>query len=100
MNVLISRLSSLGDTVCCLPVATAIKKTFPESHITWVVDPRFASIVERCPSVDQVVRYKFKFGQKVTFERSFDVAMDLQGLLKSCWPVLFAKSGKKVGYHW
>ncbi len=55
---LLSRLSALGDTVCSLPAAMALKQGFPECHITWAVDPRFAGIVECCEAVDEVVRVK------------------------------------------
>ncbi|HWD41269.1 MAG TPA: glycosyltransferase family 9 protein [Fimbriimonas sp.] len=100
MRFLISRLSALGDTVCSLPAAVALKGRFPDCHITWVVDPRFAGIVECCSAVDEIYRYKPKVGQWPKIDGPFDVAMDLQGLAKSSLPVLFAKAKQKVGYHW
>lgn len=102
MKILISRLSALGDTVCTLPVAVALKQTFPESHITWAVDPRFAGIVECCSSVDEIVRTKpgFKSSTWPSFSEPFDLALDMQGLLKSALVVSRAKATKKLGYHW
>lgn len=97
---LISRLSALGDTVCSLPAASALKKAFPDAHVTWVVDPRFAGIVECCSAVDEVIRFKPSFKTLPTFEGEFDAALDLQGLLKSAVCVGRAKSAKKVGFHW
>ena len=102
MRILISRLSALGDTVCTLPVAVALKKTFPEAHITWAVDPRFAGIVECCAAVDEILRVKpgFKPSSWPKFSEPFDLALDMQGLLKSAIVVGRAKSKKKLGYHW
>lgn len=97
---LISRLSALGDTVCSLPAASALKAAFPDAHITWVVDPRFAGIVECCTAVDEVVRVKPSLKTIPTFDRTFDAALDLQGLLKSAIGIARAKATKKVGYHW
>lgn len=97
---LISRLSALGDTVCSLPVATALKRAFPESHITWIVDPRFAGIVECCTAVDEVMAFKPGFRKIPKYPEKFDAALDLQGLLKSGICLLKAKADRKVGYHW
>jgi lipopolysaccharide heptosyltransferase I len=100
MRFLISRLSALGDTVCTLPVAVALKQTHPDCHITWVVDPRFAGVVECCTAVDEVVRYKPKLGSFPKLAGPFDVALDMQGLVKSAIPVAVSRAKKKVGYHW
>lgn len=99
---LIARLSSLGDVVCSLPVATLLRAHYPESDITWAVDPRFAGIVECCTAVNHVVKCKpgFKPSSWPTFEGEFDAALDLQGLSKSAIVVARAKARQKVGYHW
>jgi len=94
---LIARLSALGDTVCSLPAAVALKRGFPGCHVTWAVDPRFAGIVERCEAVDEVVRITSRL-QRV--EGRFEAALDLQGLLKSALVVGRATAGTKVGYGW
>ena len=102
MKFLIVKLSSLGDVVCGLPAADALKCAFPECHITWIVDPRFAPVVSRCESVNEVVPFKpsFKLKQWPKFEEKFDSAIDLQGLLKSGLLVAKARSNRKYGYHW
>lgn len=101
MRILISRLSALGDAVCTLPVAVALKKQFPESHITWAIDPRFSGVVECCGSVDQIERVKPGFKPSSWPKLGyFDLALDMQGLSKSGLVVARAKSPKKLGYHW
>lgn len=97
---LIARLSALGDTVCCLPVAVALKRKYPDCSIVWAVDPRFAGVVDCCPAVDEVVRVKPSLKSIPRFEGEFEAALDLQGLLKSALCVAFTKAGRKVGYHW
>jgi len=97
---LISRLSALGDTICSLPAAVALKTAFPGCHITWVVDPRFAGIVECCSAVDEVLRVKPSLKTIPTYTGEFDAALDLQGLLKSALCIARAKAARKVGYHW
>ncbi len=78
----------------------ALKNGFPDCHITWVVDPRFAGIVECCASVDEVVKFKPSAKTIPTYSDRFDAALDLQGLLKSALGIVRAKADRKVGYHW
>lgn len=94
---LIARLSALGDTVCCLPAAVALKRSFPESHITWAVDRRFRAVVDGCQAVDEVVVPE---GWLPSFSERFDAAFDLQGLLKSARCLIRSKARVKLGYHW
>lgn len=99
---LISRLSSLGDVACTLPVAGTLKAEFPDCEIVWVVDGRFSGVVECCEAVDQVIVARPGFHPKTwpTIEGNFDAALDMQGLLKSAIPIARAKSRLKLGYHW
>jgi heptosyltransferase-1 len=90
---LVARLSSLGDVVCSLPAASALKKGIPGAHVTWAVSPKFADVVRACSSVDEVVDPGGVSGK-------FVAALDLQGLLKSARVIARAKAETKVGYHW
>ena len=94
---LVVRLSALGDAVCSLPAAAALKAGFPGCHVTWAVDPRFAGVVECCGAVDEVVRITSRLAR---VPGRFDAALDLQGLLKSGLVIARARAGEKVGYHW
>jgi lipopolysaccharide heptosyltransferase I len=102
VRFLISRLSSLGDVVCTLPAAVALKSAYPGSTITWVVDPRFGDIVRSCTAVDVVVEAKKSLKREhwPELDEPFEAAFDLQGLFKSAWPVHLAKAREKLGYHW
>jgi ADP-heptose:LPS heptosyltransferase len=86
-----------------LPAAAALKSTWPDCEVVWVVDKRFRGIVECCSAVDRVVVWPKKLKEmRVTWKElgSFDAAIDLQGLAKSAAVILGVKATKKVGYHW
>lgn len=103
MKILISRLSALGDIACSLPAAGALKQSFPDSKITWLVDRRFSGLVECCSFVDQVVIVEKGLNAMIHQIRNigeFDIGLDLQGLLKSALPIAISKSKNKFGYHW
>ncbi len=99
---LISKLSSLGDVVCCLPVARSLRSTFPQSEIVWVVDQRYVGIVECCDAVDTVHGAAPGFAPStwLTAGGRFTAAFDLQGLLKSALVIARCKAERKLGYHW
>lgn len=93
----------MGDLACCLPAATAIRQHDPDAEIVWLADRRFAGLAECCPAIDQVVTLPKSLGEIRSTIRNlgeFDVAFDLQGLLKSALPVGLAKAKLKLGYHW
>lgn len=95
---IISRLSALGDVVCSLPAASALKRAFPDAEITWIVDPRFAGVVRCCTVVDHVIVATAK--QPPTFDADFDAALDLQGLIKSAFVLKNVRAKERLGYHW
>lgn len=80
--------------VCTLPAAGALRTAFPDCEIVWVVDKRFAGIVHCCRHVSQVLL------RGDAIEGEFDVAFDLQGLLKSASILRKVKAKQKLGYHW
>jgi lipopolysaccharide heptosyltransferase I len=102
MRFLISRLSSLGDVVCSLPAAGSLRSRWPEASIEWVVEARFAAVVERCEHVSRVHRVprRARWNDLRVSKEEFDAALDLQGLLKSALYVGFSRAQRKLAYHW
>jgi len=103
MRVLISRLSSMGDVVCTLPAACALKDAGVATEIVWVCDRRFADLPRHCDAVDEVVEWtKAEARDRRRWHELglFDVALDLQGLLKSALVVGAANAKRRYGYHW
>lgn len=92
----------MGDVACSLPAASALKAGHPGCEIVWVVDPRFAGVVECCGAVDRVVQARPGFlpSSWPRHEGVFDAALDLQGLLKSALAIARSKALRRVGYHW
>ncbi len=109
-KILVVKLSALGDVIHALPVSYAIKETFPDAHLTWVVEPPAYDIVKMNPCVDKIIIFRKKeFRTLKGFARNFfpfkseiqaedyDAVLDLQGLFKSAAIAFFAKSNIKLG---
>jgi ADP-heptose:LPS heptosyltransferase len=96
-------MSALGDVVCSLPAAVALREAYPEAEIHWMVDRRFRGIVDCCTAVNHTVELPKKLADlktKMAELGEFDLALDLQGLLKSALPVYLSRAKSKFGYHW
>jgi heptosyltransferase-1 len=100
MKVLIVRLSSFGDVVHTFPALTDLARARADVETDWLVDESLAAFAGLHPAVGQVVPYperrlrwpptRWPERRRVRSElrqrlrqRSYDLVVDLQGLLKS-----------------
>lgn len=54
-NILIIKMSSLGDVIHALPTLYAMRKNWPNARITWAIHEQFASLLPGTPWVDDVI---------------------------------------------
>ncbi len=102
MNIALVKLSSLGDVVHALPAAGALRARFPRARLAWIVERHEAAVLRGNPALDEVVPVDTRgwrrvrtplgaaraAGELAELRRHlaaarFDVAVDLQGLMKS-----------------
>ena len=109
-NLLIIRLSSLGDIIHTLPAFSALRKKFPEEKISWVVERKGKEILDFVPGIDEVIivnaeNWKLKkiwqeiFQLKRNIKNRKQVALDFQGLLKSGFISYLSRSQRRIGFH-
>ena len=55
MRILLVKTSSLGDVIHNLPVATDLRRRFPDAAIDWVVEESFAELPRLHPAVRRVI---------------------------------------------
>ena len=95
-NILVVKLSAIGDVIHALPVSYAIKEQYPNAHLTWVVEQAAYAILADNPCIDELILFeKAKFRSIGGFlreigpfrrrlrTRRYDASLDLQGLFKS-----------------
>ena len=104
-RILAVRLGALGDILHALPAVATLKHSFPGAHLTWIVEPRWAALLESNPFVDRVVllRRKSAAGLLASWRElratRYDFAVDFQGLLKSAVAASVAHPGDIFGFH-
>lgn len=108
------KLSSIGDVVHALPVAVALKRAPITARVTWIAEAREAVMLAGHPSVDDVIvadtrgwrrnrpglpaaREALDVARRLRRE-AFDVALDLQGLMKSAMLTALTRAPRRIGF--
>ncbi len=106
-RILIVRLSAVGDCVQTIPLACALREKFPQAHLTWVVEPIAAPLVQAVEAVDRVlvVPKHFAFSLKAVAwlrrelaAQKLDLALDPQGLSKSAFVGWLSGTPRRIGF--
>ncbi len=98
-KILIIKPSSLGDIVLALPALTALRKSFHDARISWLIRSEYAQLVEGHPDLDEVILFdrrllgkwwcsKKAFANLLELRRRlrkerFDLVFDFQGLFRT-----------------
>jgi lipopolysaccharide heptosyltransferase I len=118
MKIAIVKLSSLGDVIHALPVARALRRALPQAQLTWIVEAREHAILRDHPDLDAVVPVDTRLwrrlirrpaGARQVWDKlgglrarvratRFDVALDLQGLIKSGVLTAFTGAPLRIGF--
>jgi len=95
-RILIVRLGALGDIVHAVPAAAALRRAFPSARLDWLVAAKHRAMLDLVPVIDRRIVIGAGAASYVDAVRElrrsrYDVALDLQGLIKSA--VLARSSG-------
>jgi heptosyltransferase-1 len=116
MNILLVRVSSLGDVLHNLPMVADILRHHPDARIDWVVEEGYVSLVRLNPHVRKVIpfalrRWKKGLGHQAVRDEvraffrelraeEYDYVFDTQGLIKTGIIMATARlrpGGQKIG---
>jgi len=112
-NILIIKPSSLGDIVLALPALTALRKSFPDAKISWLIRPEFTALLENHPHLDEIIPFDRRFLGKAWFNpgalaslislirrlrrAKFDAVIDFQGLFRTASLARLSGCKKRYG---
>lgn len=103
-NILIVRLGALGDIVHTVPAAAALRNAFPSARIDWVVDQKHRAIVDLVTAIDRTIPLErpsvaaWRTVVATLRQTPYDIAIDLQGLLKSAVLARASGAARVVGF--
>jgi lipopolysaccharide heptosyltransferase I len=119
---LIVRLGALGDVVHAIPVAAALRRAYPDARIDWLVSAKHREILDLVPVIDRRIvindrpstpsHGQSRSGQEADATAGtsllgavrelrrarYDVAIDLQGLVKSALLARLSGAPRVVGF--
>ena len=102
--MLIVRLGSLGDIIHTIPAAAAIRRSYPNAAIDWLVDVRHRELLDLVPVIDRKIAIEtssIRSSWSAVGElrrANYDAALDLQGLLKSAVLARLSGAARVVGF--
>jgi len=116
LNILIVKLSSLGDVLHNLPIIWDIRAQYPDARIDWVIEENYVSLLTpllTCvdfKGIDHIIPIAMRRWKKNLLSRqtrqewrafrqelnavSYDIVIETQGLLKAAWLTRLATHNK------
>ena len=116
-KILIVKLSAIGDVVHTLPALNALRRQYPNAHITWLVEKAAADMVIGHRALDRVLVSQRKQWQKeigrgmvlnsarqalslirALRDTRYDMILDFQAALKGAILIALARGERKIGF--
>ncbi|MGE5839431.1 MAG: glycosyltransferase family 9 protein [Deltaproteobacteria bacterium] len=117
MNILIVKLSAIGDVIHTLPALTALRRHYPDARIDWLVEDTSADLLQGHAALSRALVWRrrefirfLKAGRFPSAARLFlelllelrgtryDLIIDFQALLKSSLWIFLARGRRKAGF--
>jgi heptosyltransferase I len=117
LNILIVKMSAIGDVTHTLPALTALRRHYPRAHIAWLIEETAVEAVRAHRALDRLLIWRrassvkrFNDGDRLAVfheilrlanelrDTRYDLLIDFHALLKSSLWVLLARADRKVGF--
>jgi heptosyltransferase-1 len=117
VNILIVKLSAIGDVIHTLPALADLRRLYPDADITWVVEEAAADLLAGHPALNRTIishrkswlkemrrgRIATPLREMQAFwkelrQRPYDLVIDFHGLFKSAVIVLASGGKRRLGY--
>ena len=112
-NILLIKLSALGDVVQTLPVLNKLRRRYPNARIDWLVTPAIAELLRYNPAITNVIEFSREEWSKpwrltpftsaarliaVLRAAEYDLVVDLQGQLRSAVFAFTSGAPVRIGF--
>jgi len=102
---LVVRLTALGDILHTLPAVAALRAAHPNARIDWVVERKWAPVLEGSPALNEVIPFERRslWGTTECVQRlrrnRYTCAIDFQGLYKSSVLAMLSGAPRRIGFE-
>jgi predicted lipopolysaccharide heptosyltransferase III len=109
VKILLVRLRLIGDVVFTTPLVRALRRRYPDAHLTYAVEPLAAAVLEGNPNLTELLVVPKRAGLRrlrddLTVARrlrreQFDIAIDLHGGPRGAWLTWASGARMRIGYR-
>lgn len=108
MHILLVRLRLIGDVVFTTPIVRALRRSYPDAHLSYLVEDGAAPVLRGNPYLDELIVVHKRSGLRRVRDdlsialglrrRRFDLAIDLHGGPRSAWLTWASGAPMRIGY--
>jgi predicted lipopolysaccharide heptosyltransferase III len=108
VKVLVVRLRLIGDVMFTTPLLSALKRAYPGSRVSYVVEPHAAPVLRGNPHIDELIIAPKSRGLRRVVDdvalarrlrrQRFDLALDLHGGPRASWLTWASGARERIGY--
>jgi heptosyltransferase-1 len=101
---LVVRLTALGDILHTVPAVAALRAAHRTARIDWVVDRKWAPVLEGSPALNEVIPFNRSSAMgamdcvRQLRQNHYTCAIDFQGLYKSSLLAMFSGAPRRIGF--
>jgi lipopolysaccharide heptosyltransferase II len=109
LKILLIRLRLIGDVVFTTPLVRALKRAYPDAHLTYLVEPQALAVVRENPHLDEVIVAPRRSGVARMADdlrlagrlrrEHYDIVLDLHGGPRSAWLAWLSRAPVRIGYE-
>jgi heptosyltransferase-2 len=96
-KILIIKLAAIGDVLRTTSLLYALKRRYPKSHISWLVDKQAAEILSNNSFIDRVLVFNLESALRLESEE-FDLVLSLDKEVRATALAMKIKAGEKLGF--
>jgi lipopolysaccharide heptosyltransferase II len=108
VRILLVRLRPIGDVVFTTPLISALRRHYPTAHLSYVVEPDAAPIIEGNPHINELIVVPRRRGlariaddiqiARQLARKEYALAIDLHGGPRSAWLTWASRARRRIGY--
>lgn len=108
MKILLVRLRLVGDVAFTTPLIRAVRRRYPDAHLTYLVEPLAGDVVRGNPHLTEVLlapkrRGLYRWVDDLRLARClrrerYDLAIDLHGGPRAAWLTWATGAAARIGY--
>ncbi len=97
IRILIIKLAAMGDVLRTTPLLRGLKRAHPDSHITWLTEPKVVPMLKGIPEIDRLIPYDHDAVLQLECE-SFDQLYCFDKEPKGSALAVKVRAARKVGF--